>query len=85
VRRVRAQLPRLQVPLLAIEAQRDRIADNDANRETIGRALGGRWRVASFDAEHFLLAEACRHDVLDLILRWISAVPTTCNEGGTTW
>jgi len=84
-RRLRRELPGLGVPLLAIEAQNDRISANARNREELGRALGGRWRAESFDAEHFLLAEACRDDVVDLILRWISAVSTTPHQGGTTW
>lgn len=83
-RRVHRDLSRLRHPLLVIEAEHDRIADNERNRESLGRALGGRFRVATFDAEHFLLAEPCRADVLDLIVRWTSSTDPTPDQGETT-
>ena len=69
---LRRRLDGLSVPLLVIEAARDRISDNDANAALFVRRLGGNWRRAVFDAEHFLLAEPCRDDVLDRIADWVS-------------
>lgn len=70
-RRLRRELPALQVPVLVLEAERDRISDNGGNRALLTRALGDRCRFRSFDAEHFLLAEPCRDDVLDALDEWI--------------
>jgi muconate cycloisomerase len=72
---LRAQLGELAVPLLVVEAARDRIADNDANAALFDERLGDRWRRVPFDAEHFLLAEPCRDDVLDEIARWVRQGP----------
>lgn len=69
---LRRRLDDLAVPLLVIEADHDRISDNEANAELFVRRLGGGWRRVSFDAEHFLLAEPCRDDVLDQIAAWVS-------------
>ena len=73
----------LRVPLLVVEAAGDRIADNHANAALLDRRLGGAWRRVTFDAEHFLLAEPCRDDVLDAIVAWaadrrtVAAGPTS--------
>jgi hypothetical protein len=73
------------VPLLVVEAHRDRIADNPRNRSRLAESLGGRWSLATFDAEHFLLGERCRDDVLDLIMRWTATVSTPVPQGELTW
>jgi muconate cycloisomerase len=70
---LRRRLGGLSVPLLVIDAAGDRISDNDANAALLDRRLGGRWRRVTFDAEHFLLAEPCRDDVLDEIVVWVAA------------
>ena len=67
---LRRRVGELRLPLLVVEAGRDRIADNAANRGLFDERLTGRWRRLSFDAEHFLLAEPCRDDVLDAIAAW---------------
>ena len=69
---LRRRLGELTVPLLVIEAAQDRIADNAANAVLLDRQLGGAWRRVTFDAEHFLLAEPCRDEVLDEIVAWVS-------------
>lgn len=75
IRRLVAALRRrvgdLPVPLLVLEAARDRIVDNDANAATLDRHLAGRWRRVTFDAEHLLVAEPCRAAVLDEIAAWV--------------
>jgi muconate cycloisomerase len=73
---LRARVGELAVPLLVVEAARDRIADNAATAELLDRRLGGRCRRVAFDAEHFLLAEPCRDDVLDEIAAWVRQGPT---------
>jgi muconate cycloisomerase len=73
---LRRRLSELAVPLLVIEAAHDRIADNDANAALLDRRLGGAWQRVSFDAEHFLLAEPCRDEVLDEIVAWVSGQPS---------
>jgi alpha-beta hydrolase superfamily lysophospholipase len=70
--RLRRGVGRLDVPLLVLEAERDLIADNRRNRALLDRALGGRCRTVSFDAEHFLLAEPCRDQVIETLVRWSS-------------
>jgi alpha-beta hydrolase superfamily lysophospholipase len=75
LRRDAASLP---VPLLVLEAARDRLSDNTRNRALLGRALGQRCRWASFDAEHFLLAEPCRDAVLDTLVAWVSEQEAPC-------
>jgi alpha-beta hydrolase superfamily lysophospholipase len=72
LRRLRRDAGRLQVPLLVLEAEHDRISDNRRNRLLLERALGGRYRRVSYDAEHFLLAEPCRDQVLDELAGWVS-------------
>ena len=67
---LRRGIARLQVPLLVVEAARDRIADNLRNRALLDRALGGRWERLVFDAEHLLVAEPCRDDLLDALAGW---------------
>jgi len=69
---LRRRVGELQVPLLVVEASRDRISDNAANTALFDSALPGRWERLTFDAEHFLLAEPCRDLVLDEIAGWIS-------------
>jgi L-Ala-D/L-Glu epimerase len=68
---LRRRAGELAVPLLVLEAARDRIVDNDANAALLDRRLSGRWRRVTFDAEHFLLAEPCRDAVLDEIAAWV--------------
>jgi len=75
MRRVRRRLGELRLPLLVVEAGRDRISDNAANAALFDRRLPGRWRRLRFDGEHFLLAEACRDDVLDAVAAWIGERP----------
>lgn len=63
----------LGMPVLVLEAARDRLSDNRRNRALLERDLGDRARIVSFEAEHFLLAEPCAPDVLDELDRWVSA------------
>jgi alpha-beta hydrolase superfamily lysophospholipase len=63
----------LQAPLLVLEADRDRIADNRRSRAHLERALGDWPRFKTFEGEHFLLAEPCCDEVLDAIDAWVSA------------
>jgi muconate cycloisomerase len=70
---LRRRLGGLNVPLLVIDAAGDRISANDANAALLDRRLGGRWSRVTFDAEHFLLAEPCRDDVLAEIVAWVTA------------
>ena len=78
---LRRRLGELSVPLLVIEAAQDRIADNAANTELFDRRLGGAWERISFDAEHFVLAEPCRDEVLDEIAGWVSGRPSKARAG----
>lgn len=71
-RGIRRRLPTLHVPVLVLEAQRDRISDNPRNRAALQRALGDRCEFRSFDAEHFLLAEPCCEAVLDALAEWVT-------------
>lgn len=73
---LRRRLGELTVPLLVIEAAQDRIADNAANAELFNRRLGGAWERITFDAEHFLLAEPCRDEVLDEVVAWVTGRPS---------
>jgi L-alanine-DL-glutamate epimerase-like enolase superfamily enzyme/alpha-beta hydrolase superfamily lysophospholipase len=86
IRRLVASLPRrigeLAVPLLVLEAARDRIVDNNANAAALDRHLAGRWRRVTFDAEHFLLAEPCREAVLDEIAAWARPEPAVRRSAG---
>jgi len=72
VRRLRRRAHELVAPVLVLEAAHDRISDNPRNRAALEAALGNRCRFVTFDAEHFLLAEPCRDDVLDELARWLS-------------
>lgn len=74
LRAVRQHAGRVRVPVLVLEAARDRISDNARNREFLERTLDGRVSWATFDAEHFLLAEPCRDEVLDTIAGWTREV-----------
>jgi alpha-beta hydrolase superfamily lysophospholipase len=67
---LRTQLPSLTVPTLVLEAARDRLSDNVRNRTLLSKTLGDRCAWATFDAEHFLLAEPCADQVLDTIVQW---------------
>jgi alpha-beta hydrolase superfamily lysophospholipase len=71
LRFVRRGARQLSVPVLVLEAEHDRISDNARNRATLGKALGERCRWITFDAEHFLLAEPCRDDVIAAIADWV--------------
>src|SRR5438105_1128903 len=62
---------RLPVPVLVLEAEHDRISDNERNRAALSEALGERCRWITFDAEHFLLAEPCRDEVVAAITEWV--------------
>ena len=53
------------------EAEHDRISDNVRNRASLSEALGERCRWITFDAEHFLLAEPCRDDVILAMAGWV--------------
>jgi acylglycerol lipase len=72
VKWLRRNARRLEIPLLVFEAKRDRISDNARNRALLDGAIGSRVRWVSLDAEHFLLAEPCRDEVLDELTRWVS-------------
>lgn len=67
---LRRHVGELRVPLLVVEATRDRIADNRRNRALLDRALGDRWERLAFDAEHLLVAEPCRDALLDSLAGW---------------
>jgi alpha-beta hydrolase superfamily lysophospholipase len=68
----------MQLPLLVCEASRDRLSDNVRNRALLATALSERCHWATFDAEHFLLAEPCRDQVLDQLVAWISEQEAAC-------
>jgi alpha-beta hydrolase superfamily lysophospholipase len=70
LRSIRRNTGRVRVPVLVLEAARDRISDNARNRAFLDAALGDRVQWVTFDAEHFLLAEPCRDEVLDTIAEW---------------
>jgi acylglycerol lipase len=72
VKWLRRNARRLDIPLLVFEGTGDRISDNVRNRALLDGALGSRVRWVSLDAEHFLLAEPCRDEVLDGLTRWVS-------------
>ena len=57
-------------PLVGGEAGRDRLSDNARNRRLLETRLGERCRWMSFEAEHFLLAEPCRDQVIDALVDW---------------
>lgn len=76
-RRLRRDLPGLRIPTLVLEAERDRISDNRRSRELLKRTLGDRCCFRTFDAEHFLLAEPCRDQVLDALDEWIRSQETS--------
>jgi alpha-beta hydrolase superfamily lysophospholipase len=67
LRFVRRGARQVLVPMLVLEAEHDRISDNERNRTALGD--GCRW--TTFDAEHFLLAEPCRDDVIAAIADWV--------------
>lgn len=79
---LRRRIGSLTVPLLVLEAARDRIADNAANAALLDRCLGDRWRHVTFEAEHFLLAEPCREAVLDEIADWVRPSPAGRSPAG---
>jgi alpha-beta hydrolase superfamily lysophospholipase len=67
---LRSHLASLSAPTLVLEAAHDRLSDNVRNRSLLNAVLGERCAWATFDAEHFLLAEPCAGQVLDTIVRW---------------
>jgi alpha-beta hydrolase superfamily lysophospholipase len=69
--RIRRDVGQLRAPLLVMAAGRDRIADNDRSRRLLQSRLGARCHWVTFDAEHFLLAEPCRGQVIAALLDWI--------------
>ncbi len=76
VRWLRRNARSLGIPLLVFEATRDRISHNPRNRALLDGAMGKRVRWVSLDAEHFLLAEPCRDQVLDELTSWVSEEST---------
>ena len=74
---LRRRVARLRLPLLVVEARRDRIADNLRNRALLDRALRGRWESLVFDSEHLLVTEPCRDDLLDALASWTARVTRT--------
>jgi alpha-beta hydrolase superfamily lysophospholipase len=72
-RRLRRRAGEVDLPVLVLAASRDRISDNARNRALLEPALGDRLRWVDFDAEHFLLAEPCRDDVVDELAAWAAA------------
>jgi hypothetical protein len=54
-----------------MEAGNDRLSDNLRNRGLLARALGDRCTWTTFDAEHFLLAEPCRDQVIEALVNWV--------------
>jgi acylglycerol lipase len=75
---LRSGAGQLRLPLLVCEAAHDRLSDNVANRALLASALGERCRWATFDAQHFLLAEPCRDEVLHTLGGWISDQEAVC-------
>jgi acylglycerol lipase len=73
---------RLDVPVLVLEAARDRISDNPRNRAVLTRALGGGCHFAPFDAEHLLLTEPCRDQVLDTLVDWVLSLSLGAGHRG---
>ena len=76
LRELRSGVHDLDVPVLVLEASRDRLSDNARNRRLLETRLGERCRWMSFDAEHFLLAEPCRDQVIDALVDWATAHPS---------
>jgi len=72
LRRLVRDVGKLETPVLVLEAAHDRISDNRRNRSRLEKHLGDRCRFQTFDAEHFLLAEACREQVIDALVRWVT-------------
>ena len=79
VRWLRRNVGRIEVPVLVLEATRDRISDNRRTRALLGRALPDRCRFVAFDAEHFLLAEPCREAVVDTLAAWAAPAAGTAS------
>jgi hypothetical protein len=71
LRSLRRSASGLSRPLLVFEAAYDRLSDNRRNRAFLQRTLGGRYSLKTVDAEHFLLAEPCRDQVIDALLDWV--------------
>jgi alpha-beta hydrolase superfamily lysophospholipase len=70
LRLLRRGIGRVTVPVLVLEAGRDRISDNPRNHRVLDESLGDRCRFIRFDAEHFMLAEPCRDQVIDALVHW---------------
>ena len=79
---LRLDAGKLAVPLLVLAASRDRIADNKRSRQLLESRLGRRCRWVTFEAEHFLLAEPCRDDVIAAIVDWIDGGSAQAGEVG---
>jgi alpha-beta hydrolase superfamily lysophospholipase len=69
---LRKNVGSLSIPLIVLEAARDRISDNRRNRALLDRTLGSRCRFVTFDAEHFLLTEPCREEVVETLVNWVT-------------
>lgn len=70
LRWLRRSVGGVEVPVLVLEATRDRISDNSRTRALLDRVLPDRCRFVPFDAEHFLLAEPCRDAVVETLAAW---------------
>jgi acylglycerol lipase len=77
---LRRSVGSLRVPVLVLEALRDRISHNPRNRALLDRALRTGCRYVSFDAEHFLLAEPCRDQVIETLVAWVGESATSGSE-----
>lgn len=67
---LRREVGAVQAPVLVLEASQDRIADNRRSRELMETKLGPRCHWVTFEAEHFLLAEPCRDQVVAAMVDW---------------
>lgn len=67
---LRREVGAVQAPVLVLEASLDRIADNRRSRELMETKLGPRCHWVTFEAEHFLLAEPCRDQVVAAMVDW---------------
>ena len=85
----RAHAPHAATARAAVARDRGRAATGSPTTRATARPSPRRWAAAgaspAFDAEHFLLAEPCRDDVLDLLVRWTATVSTPTHQGDLTW
>jgi alpha-beta hydrolase superfamily lysophospholipase len=76
LRTLRRRAGELPVPVFVLEASRDRISDNARNRALLHRTFGERVTFVTFDAEHFLLGEPVRDNVLATLTEWVTSTGT---------